>query len=93
MSGRHRRADEEVDVRSVDAGVVERRARGRKRDVGQRLVLGGDAPLADPGPLADPLVRGLDDLGELLVRHDLLGDVHAEAGDPDPNALRGAEHD
>ena len=44
---RHRRADEEIDVRCVDAGILESRARSGKRDVRQRLVLGGDPPLAE----------------------------------------------
>ena len=66
--------------------------RGGQRDVGERLVVRGDPPLADPRPLADPLVRGLDDLGELVVRDHLLRHVDAEARDPDAHALRRAEH-
>ena len=70
-----------------------RAARGsRQRDVRQRLVLGGDAPLPDAGPLANPLVRRVDDPGELLVRHHLRGDMYPEARDPYPNPLCGADH-
>ena len=89
---RHRRADEEIDVRGIDAGVLEsRRAAGIAMSVSASSC-GGDPPLADAGPLANPLVGGVHDLGELVVRHHLRGDMYAEAGDPDPDALRGAEH-
>ena len=60
--GRHRRADEEVDVGRIHSGLRERRPSRGQGDVGQGLVLSGDAALADPGPLEDPLVGGVDDL-------------------------------
>ena len=89
---RHRGADQEVDLARVDAGLGERLARGRQRDVGERLVLRRDAPLADPRPLDDPLVRRVDVLREVVVRHHPVGHVHAETGDPDPRAVRRADH-
>ena len=45
---------------AVGARVVERGPRGGQRDVGERLVLGRHAPLADPRALDDPLVGGVD---------------------------------
>ena len=90
---RHRGADEEVDLARLDAGVRQRLARGGQRDVGQRLVLGGHPPLADPRPLDDPLVGRVDVLREVVVRDDALGDVDAEAGDPDPRPVRRADHE
>ena len=58
--------------RSIDAGSAPaissaRRAAGQA-DVGERLVVGRDPALADPGALDDPLVVGVDDLRELVVR-------------------------
>ena len=47
--------------RAVDARVRERVPRGGQRDVGERLVLGRHPPLADPRPLDDPLVGGVDE--------------------------------
>src|SRR5207244_7489515 len=46
-----------------------------------------------PGPLADPLVRGVHHLGQLRVRQHPLGDVGAEPGDRDVDACGGfADH-
>src|SRR4029079_14873772 len=89
---RHRRADEEVDVLRRNSGVVERGACGRKGDVGECLLGRCDPPLPNPRPLADPLVGGLDELGELGVGHDLCRHVDAEPRDANTHALRGAEH-
>ena len=62
-------------------------------DVGERLLLGREPALADPGALDDPLVRRVDELLEILVREDAVGHVDAEAGDPDPRAVGRADHD
>ncbi len=40
----------------------------------------------------DPLVRRVDEPGQIVVRHHPLGDVDAETGDPDPRAVGGADH-
>ena len=89
---RHRRAEDEVDRRRLDARALERLPRRGERDVGQRLLLGREAPLADARALDDPLVRRVDELREVVVRHDLRRHVHAETGDPDPRAVRFADH-
>ena len=71
---------------AVDAGLRERgRARGQ-REVGERLLLRGDAPLADAGALEDPLVGGVDVLRELVVRDHAVRHVAAEPGDRDVHA-------
>src|SRR4029453_3780573 len=59
---------------------------------GERLAVCCDPPLPNPGSLANPLVRGLDDLCELGVRHHLRGHMGPEARDPDATPLRGADH-
>ena len=93
MSGRHRRDDDQVDRGSVDARIGQGGDRGGRRDVGERLLLGRKAPLADAGALDDPLVRRVDELLEILVREDTVRDVDAEAGDADPPAVGRADHD
>ncbi len=35
----------------------------------------------DAGALEDPFVRGVDDLGQVLVGQDLFGKIGADAGD------------
>ena len=66
-------------IRSIDAAATPASARAaigrRLRDVGQRLLLGREPPLADPGALDDPLVRRVDVLLEVLVREDAVRDV------------------
>ena len=78
---RHGRDDQEVDVRPVAAGLLERLPRCGHREVGERLRVRGDAALADARALDDPLVRRVDHLRELVVRDHPLGRVGPEAGD------------
>jgi hypothetical protein len=89
---RHRGADDQVDVVGRCAGVLERSPRRGQRDVGERLVLRDHPALADARPLEDPLVRGVDVLREIVVRHDAVGDAHAEPGDPDADAVCRSDH-
>ena len=72
----------------VDPCIGERRPRGRQRDVGERLVVGGDPPLADPGALDDPLVGRVDELRRSSFVITRSGHVDAETRDPDPHAVR-----
>jgi hypothetical protein len=90
--GRHRGADEEVDVLRRHACIDECRTGGGQSDVGERFLFRCDSSLADPSALPDPLVGSVHDLRELGVRHDLLGHVHAEARDADADALSSSEH-
>ena len=55
--------------RPVDARLGQRLAHGGQRDVRERLVLSGDPALADAGALDDPLVGGVDELRQVVVRH------------------------
>ena len=90
--GRHRGAHEEVDVLALQAGSPERVPRRRKCDVGQRLVVGRDASLADSRALHDPLVGRVDHRRQLVVREHTVGDVDAEPRDADPAPVRDADH-
>src|SRR5262249_7032578 len=49
--------------------------------------LGGDAPLADAGPLLNPLIRRVQNLRELVVGHDARGQIAAGAGQLREGAL------
>ena len=92
MSGRHRRADQEIDVGRGDRRVGESLDRRGHCDVRQRLVVTRETPLTDPRSFADPLVGRVDDLRELVVRHHTVGHVRTEARDPDSSAGGRAEH-
>src|SRR5581483_9369543 len=91
--GRHRRDDQQVDALRLDARLSERVTARRQRDVGERFLLRGEAPLTDAGALADPFVRRVDPLRELVVRDDAVRHLPAEPGDRDvPACLRFADH-
>ncbi len=82
--------DDEVELVRPDAapaeGVLRRQGRDRARG-GARL---DDVPPLDPGAGADPLVRGVDDLLEVGVRHHPLRDVRPERGDRGPSLAHAA---
>ena len=89
--GRHRRDDEEIDVLAGEARLRERGLAPGQRKVGERLRVGSDPALADPGALDDPLVRRVDEPLELGVVEHAVGRVGAEPGDRDGDA-RVADH-
>ena len=65
---RDRGDDEQVDVLADEARLRERCLAARQREIGERLLVRGDPPLADPCALDDPLVRRVDERLELGVR-------------------------
>ena len=73
MSGVEVATHDQVDVVGRQAGIRERRARGRLAERSRRLVLGRDVALADAGALHDPFVGGLDDAFEVGILHDAAG--------------------
>jgi hypothetical protein len=75
--GRDGGADDEVDVFGGDAGVFEGGPRGLHRQVACGLVRLGEVAFLHAGALGDPLVVGLDEVGEVFVGHYPLGDVMA----------------
>ena len=85
---RRGRADDEVDV-------VGRRARRRRAPRSAALmprieVVSPSAAMwrcLDAGALHDPLVGGVDHLGEVVVRHDALRQIGADAADDGTDAL------
>ena len=79
--GRRRRADDEIDVDGIDAGAHQRLLGGGDAEVGRELVVAGDVALTDAGALDDPFVGGVDDLREVGVGHDALGQMGADAAD------------
>src|SRR5699024_5977303 len=80
------RDDHLRDLGGLEAGVGQGGTARERGEIGDVLLLGGDAAGFDAGALADPLVAGLDQLLEVVVRHDLLGAV--VPGPDDPGALR-----
>ncbi len=54
MIGRRGREDEEPDTRRVESGPRQCHLSGLDRDVGKRLVIGGETALADAGAPLDP---------------------------------------
>ena len=54
---------------------------GREAEIGRALAFGGDVARADAGALDDPLVGGVDDLGQIVVGHAPLGQIGADAAD------------
>ena len=94
MSGVTVAHDDQVDLGRVDARV----ARARRARPGSAMSVSasssrGDPPLADPGALDDPLVRSCRRYcSSSSFVNTRSGTLHAEAGDPDPRAVRRADH-
>ena len=84
-SGRRGRADDEVDVGGLQAGIVERGLSRLEAEHRGGLVLGRDVALLDARALHDPFVRGRDAVGEILVRDDPLGEIGAASADDGTN--------
>src|SRR5581483_111998 len=84
--------DQQVDRRRLRPGHRERAPGRRQADVRERFVLRGDPPLADAGPLDDPLVVRVDELCEVVVRQHALGHVAAETRDRDARPRSTADH-
>src|SRR5690606_38504649 len=79
MVGRSRRQHDQVDFARRDAGVGQRRAGRRGGQRAGRLALARDVARADAGTLANPLVAGVDSLGQLVVGHAPGGERRAGA--------------
>src|SRR3546814_13520247 len=61
--------------------MVERPPRRGESDVRRLLAVRGNVTLPDSGALHDPLVGGVDDLREVVVRHDPAWKIGADADD------------
>ena len=61
--------DQSVEVERCQTGLAQRLLGRRLPHAGVRLLGARHAPLANARALADPLVRGLEELRELVVRH------------------------
>mmetsp|Transcript_10937 Transcript_10937/g.44067 ORF Transcript_10937/g.44067 Transcript_10937/m.44067 type:complete len:290 (+) Transcript_10937:593-1462(+) len=80
--------EDEVEIFRGDARRRERLLGRLRGEGGEGFVAGDDVPLADAGARADPLVVGVDELGEVVVGEVLRRDGHPDAGDLRP---RGGE--
>src|SRR5690625_890798 len=74
------RDDDRAELRALDPGGRQRPAGGLLGHRGERLLLGGPAPLDDPGALPDPLVGAVDRADDVVVGHHA---VPAHAADPE----------
>src|SRR5690606_17385257 len=79
--------DDQVDLRGVHPGRLERTQRGLQAEVDRGLALGGDVALADAGARGDPFVAGVDDLRQVVVGQYLGRQVAAGTGDAGIDAL------
>ena len=57
---------DQIEVAAAHPRIGEGAFGGAHREVGGQLALGRDAPLADPGALADPFVGGVETRGKLV---------------------------
>src|SRR5439155_21548575 len=77
--GGARREDDRVEIGGREPVPPEQLLGRGLRHAGIRLVRLRHPPLANARPLHDPLVRGVEALRELLVRHCALGRIAARA--------------
>ena len=70
---------DELDALARDAGAGERARRGDVGKLAERHVR--DAPFADAGAAHDPLIRSLEDGGDILVGQHRRGQALSPAGD------------
>lgn len=62
----------EIDIGRLQAGILDRRARGGGAKRNRGFVIACNVPLADTRALHDPFVRGFDDTFEIGILHDPL---------------------
>src|SRR5665213_2753905 len=74
-------ADDDVDFARVHARVGQSLARRRQRQVRSLLAIAHHAALADAGALADPGIRGIHDLGQIVVGDDFLRQIGTTTDD------------
>src|SRR5205085_4508037 len=74
-----------VDIRRAHPGAVESRTGRLDGEVRCQFALSGDVAFADTRPLDDPLVSGVDDLGQIVVAQYPLREVTADAEDDRPD--------
>src|SRR5262249_18472511 len=72
---------DQVEVAAAHAGALQRLASGVIGKVGGQLAIRRDAPLADPGALADPSIRCIEPRRELIVGNNSLGQISAATDD------------
>src|SRR5690606_1250918 len=72
---------DQVDLLGQDAGRLDRLQRGLVAQVAGGLPFGGHPALADTSTRTDPLVAGIDHLGQVVIGNHLLRQVAAGSGD------------
>jgi hypothetical protein len=85
---RRRARDNKIDIRHVDARIVDRDLRRLDAHIGSRLVFFNDVAALDTGTGSNPLISRVDDLLQIEVRHDTFRQV---ATRPDYARIRHAD--
>src|SRR5207248_1645612 len=91
--GRHRREEDVVDVARLEPRGRERALGRLDAEIARALALARIVALADPGALEDPLVRGVHDAREALVRDRISRYVVSRPDDLETHGLRGNSSD
>src|SRR4051812_9001431 len=78
-------ADDHVQLAGIDAGIDQRGAGGAKRKVRGLFAGLGDIALADAGALADPLIRGVHALGQIVIGDDIGWQAGADTDNARPD--------
>ena len=79
LVGRRCGKNNEIDRTRLDAGRGNRLARRFGCEAGGRLIVAGDVAVTNAGALDNPLVAGIDGLGQFIVGDGSLGQVRARA--------------
>src|SRR5262249_5029343 len=79
--------DDEVELGRVDVAPAQEVARGGGRDVARGGARLHHVPRMDPGARADPLVVRVDELLQVGVGQDALGDVASQRADAGPSLV------
>ena len=78
MVTRRRRADDQIQLARVDSGHLERPLARRYGKVVKRLG-GADMAALDTGAGKNPLIRGIEELGQLVIGNAALGKSRARS--------------
>ena len=73
-------ADDQIEVVAGNTGLAQRLVGRLDAQVRRQFTLGGNVPLTNPGPLADPIVRGVDSRRQVLIGEDFCWQVGTAAG-------------
>ena len=83
--GRGRGADHQIDVDGIDTGAHQCLLGGGDPQIARQFAIGGDVALFDAGAFGDPVVGGVDDARQIMIRHDAFGQIGTDTPDHGSN--------